>query len=215
MLCCRTLIDQASSQASTWLRNVFPGGDAQSNTTWHTMMRSRLLLPAPGAPSLPPFSECTCRRTRRNGQSCGHRLDNGGAHEYVCPVAGLQDARRTRIRRWVAEKIRECWRCRVDEEEDVAPPLVTSAGRMDVVAKRHGQKLLADIVVGTIATDTPDERARRINEPGRSLRTASARKLTCYGPKVLAIAAEDRTPWLRHCAPSQGAGCRTCRGSIC
>ena len=62
---------------------------------------------------------------------------------------------------------------------------------MDRVATRYGQKLLVDVVVWTTFTDNATERERRSRTPGRSLRTAEARKLTRYGPSVLAFAVED------------------------
>ena len=87
--------------------------------------------------------------------------------------------------------MKEVWGCAVEEEVPVGRPLVSSDGRMDVVVHRHGQKLLIDVVVSTTATDQAAELARRRHEPGRSLRTAAVRKLTRYGPSVLAFAAED------------------------
>ena len=79
----------------------------------------------------------------------------------------------------------------MEEERPVSPPLVSSDGRMDVIASRHGHKLLADIVIGTTATVQERERARRVHEPGRSLKIAEARKFARYGPAVLAVAVED------------------------
>ena len=69
----------------------------------------------------------------------------------------------------MAETIREAWACPVEEEKPVAPPLVKREGRMDVIAARWGQKLLIDVVVGMTATDTTEELARRVHQPGRSL----------------------------------------------
>ena len=62
---------------------------------------------------------------------------------------------------------------------------------MDVVAHRCGQRCLVDVVVGTTVTDNAAEVGRRAREPGRSLRIAASRKLTRYGPSVLAFAVED------------------------
>ena len=52
-----------------------------------------------------------------------------------------------RICKWLAERIKDCWRCPVEQEQDVAPPLVKSSGRMDIVVRKNGQKLLIDVVV--------------------------------------------------------------------
>ena len=112
-------------------------------------------------------------------------------HEHVCPVGGLQDVRHTRVRKWMAERLKEKFADQVSQEEPVNQPLVKSAGKMDVVARRHGETLLIDVVIATPLTTEPRERARRTREAGRSLRTAEARKLSRYGPKVLALAVED------------------------
>ena len=111
--------------------------------------------------------------------------------EYTCAVSGLQDKRHARVRKWLAEKMKELWSCPVEQEKIVAQPLVNQGGKMDIIATRDGQKLLVDVVVGTTFTDNADERARRVRAPSRSLRTAEARKLARYGPSVLAFAVED------------------------
>ena len=152
-------------------------------------MRGRLLLPAPGVADV--AASTVCGRVRVGGTACGHTLSDGGAHEYTCPVSGLQDARHTRVRKWLAERIREFWACKVDQEVAVTQPLVRRDGRMDVIATRYGVKLLVDVVIGTTFTDNAAERERRALVPGRSLRSAEARKLSRYGPTVLAFAIED------------------------
>ena len=71
------------------------------------------------------------------------------------------------------------------------PPLVTTAGRMDLVVTKHGVKYLYDVVVSSAVTSDARELARRGKEPGRSLRTAAQRKAAKYGASVVALAIED------------------------
>ena len=101
------------------------------------------------------------------------------------------DMRHNRVRKWTAEKSKEAWGGKVLEERPVGPPQVRTPGRMDVIARREGVQTLIDVVVSSVATDVRREQERRAREPGRSLRTAEARKLTRYGEGVLAVAVED------------------------
>ena len=166
-------------------------GKAQPNGTWHTMLRQRLLLRGPGAAEQ-PVGPAPCGRAYRDSRPCGRVVvDADDAHQYVCPVQGLQEARHDRVVQWACEKIKEHWGERVQSEQRVAPPLVRSEGRMDVVATRHGQCLLIDVAIATVATDSVAELTRRSREPGRALRTAEARKFARYGSAVLALAVED------------------------
>ena len=112
-------------------------------------------------------------------------------HEGIFGVGGFVVARHDRIRDWAAARAKDYLQCKVDVEQDVAPPVVKAAGRMDVVVAKYGHKLLIDVVVATVASSNAREQARRTKEPGRSLRTADARKLTTYGPAVLALSVED------------------------
>lgn len=52
------LIGQAQSAASKWIHEAFPAGEPQPSATWHTMMRLRLLLPAPWAATAPAAGTC-------------------------------------------------------------------------------------------------------------------------------------------------------------
>ena len=182
-------LGQANSAAGTWLHEHFPGGQAQPSATWHTMMRGRLLLTAPGVATLP--APTLCGRSYAAGGSCNRHLCDDGAHEYVCAVGGFPEFRHNRVRDWLAQQVRELWACRVQTEEPVATPLVKSSGRMDVVAHRLGAKVLIDVVVGTTFSDNAAEASRRAREPGRSLRMAASRKLARYGPSVLPFTVED------------------------
>ena len=109
----------------------------------------------------------------------------------MCPAGGGVIARHSRVVKWGAEKLKEYRGCQAKVEQPVQPPLVTRVGRMDILANDLGKDLLVDVVICTSATDSQRERERRVNEPGRSLRTAEARKLAAYGPNVLALAVED------------------------
>lgn len=183
------LSGHATSSASTWIHEVFPQGRAVENGKWHTEMRYRLLQPAPGIDRAPVGA--TCRHTTKEGAVCGKPLDASCTHEALCGVGGLVIERHDGIRDWLGSKLKEAWGCPVQTEEPVEPPLVTSKGRMDVVATRSGAKTLVDVVVATVATIDPREQARRVKEPGRSLRVAEGRKMTTYGPSALAFAIED------------------------
>jgi len=185
------LTGQSASSASTWMQEAFPGGSAQPKATWQTMMRLRLLLSAPGAASEAEATSTSCQLRLASGQACGRALDSDGVHELVCPASGSVEARHTRVKNWLAERIRERWACPAQKEQPVEPPLVKRAGVMDIVAVKDGMTLLIDVVLATSATDNEPERQRRVKEPGRSLRTAEARKFTRYGPSVVAFAVED------------------------
>ena len=80
-----------------------------------------------------------------------------------CGVGGLVTGRHDRIRDWAKGKAQDYWGV-VGREEDVAPPLVKTVGRMDVVPRRydadpqlgahvHQEKRAAQSPFGTLRQD--------------------------------------------------------------
>ena len=180
---------QASASASAWLHEPFPGGHSKPAGTWRTMMRQRLLMAAPGAAQYE--ANCRCSNRRQDGTQCSKLLDEYGLHELLCPLGGGVNDRHTSLRKWVADKLRDSYGVRVQEEKPVAPPEVSVAGRMDVVCFRGSARLLIDTVVATPATTDTAELARRRYDAARALNEAERRKRKRYGDAVLAFAVED------------------------
>ena len=126
------------------------------------------------------------------GAPCPHTLDADGSHEHLCSIGGAIDARHTALRTWVAEKLGDAeYGGTVAVEQPVAPPEVNKAGRVDVVCRRGGQRLLVGVAVASCATTYLDELARRRTDANRALRQAERRKSARYGDHVLAVAVED------------------------
>ena len=182
------LLSQASAASSGWLQETFPGGEAKAGPTWRTMIRQRLLLPAPGSTQAAPGQ---CGHRNAAGEPCPHILDDSGAHEFLCNIGGAVDGRHDGLRDWVADKVRDAFGCRVATERPVQPPLVKTAGRMDVVCWIGGAPLLVDVVVPSCTTTDAAEIKRRMVDPTRAIRVAERKKKTRYGDTVLAVAVED------------------------
>lgn len=181
---------QACAEAGAWIHMATPGGAPKPANTWRTMMRLRLLLPAPGT-AQPPEHGSTCNHCLADGTRCPHQLDDAGTHEILCAAGGLIDARHHRTRDWVAEKCHDELHCKISVERDVTLPLVTRAGRMDLIVHRADGPLLIDTVIASCATSNQEELSRRLADPTRALRDAETRKRNRYGAAVLPVAIED------------------------
>ena len=153
-------------------------------------MRMRLLQQAPGAPDVPPAGG-RCQNTRSNGLACLRPLDNDIAHEHYCGVGGGIIQRHNRVVAWLAEKMRQLWRCNVREEFRTSADIHGRPGRMDITARRPEGTLEVDVAIATVASVDQAELSRRVRNPGRAARTEVKKKLSRYGPSVLAFVLED------------------------
>ena len=96
----------ASSKASNWLNEHFPGGSPKPGATWRTMTRHRPLMVAPGLPQ-PHTAATTCRHCTREGRPCPCALDPAGVHEHLCNLGGGVDGRHNALRDWLGDKVRD------------------------------------------------------------------------------------------------------------
>ena len=182
------LHSQADSSSSAWIHEAFPGGEAKSGALWRTTYRQRLLLSAPGSPQAAPGR---CGHRSAKGEPCSHDLDEAGVHEFLCNLGGAQDVRHSALRDWVADKSRDAFGGSWATEQDVQPPLVERAGRMDIVGWLDGAPLLIDTVVPSNVTTDAQELKRRMVDATRAVRAAERKKKTRYGATVLGAAVED------------------------
>ena len=184
------LESQSSSQASQWLLEACPGGQPQPDETWRTMLRKRLLQSAPGTPVV-PIAGGLCANVRQSGVQCATNLERDKAHERHCPVGGGLIQRHNRCEGWLADKMRQYWRCPVREEKRTSNDIQGSPGRMDIIARRPEGTLQVDVAIASVASVDQAELKRRARDPGRAARAEVKKKLRRYGPSVLAFVLED------------------------
>ena len=91
----------------------------------------------------------------------------------------------------MADKSRDAFGGSWATEQDVQPPLVERAGRMDIVGWLDGAPLLIDTVVPSNVTTDAQELKRRMVDATRAVRAAERKKKTRYGATVLGAAVED------------------------
>ena len=99
--------------------------------------------------------------------------------------------RHNRCVSWLAEKMRQLWRCQVKEERRTTADIQGRPGRMDITARRPDGVLSVDVAIAAVASVDDAELMRRFRDPGRAARAEVKKKLRRYGPSVLAFVIED------------------------
>ena len=181
---------QGRRGASLWMDEPLPRGEAPANSTWKTMIRQRVLMPAPGA-DRPPLTAEQCGHCNQRGSPCETVADDDGVHECLCNAGGGPLLRHNRVREWLADKLRHAYGGKTLTEQP--HPLANSRGigRMDLKHDSAQGHLDIDVTITSIHTSNVREALRRQTAPERSIRSGVADKLTTYGPGVLAFAADD------------------------
>ena len=181
---------QARRGASLWLAHVLPRGEAPADPTWATMLRQRLLMPFPGAASLPDTPDPQCLHSTVQCHTCSSTMDPDGLHEVLCGIGGGPNIRHDRGRDWLAEKVKDACGGRTATEQ-AHPHADGTPGRMDIKHDSAFGHLDIDITIPSLFTTNRRELLRRQQDPTRAIRAAVAAKHSTYGSGVLAFVMDD------------------------
>ena len=151
---------QGRRGASLWLDEPLPEGEAPANATWTTMLRQRVLMPAPGAETPLQTSEQCGHRNQRGGR-CSAIADDDGVHECLCNAGGGPLLRHNRVGDWLADKLKQAYGGRTLTEQPHALANARGMGRMDVKHDSANGHLDIDVTITSIFTSNVREALTR------------------------------------------------------